>query len=63
MGGLHGVAVREAEWESVSHGHFVDARRGGDQKMASLPRVNDGSVVVGGDVGGNYNRRIQIVYI
>ena len=45
----------------MGHGHFVDARRGGDQKMASESRVNNGSVVIGGAVGGNYNRRIKIV--
>ena len=53
MGSSHGVVVREADWESVGHGHFVSARRGGPQKMASAPIVNNGSVVVGGDVGGN----------
>ena len=63
MGGSHGVAVREANWESVFHGHFVGALRGGDHKIASAPRVNDGSVVVGGSVVGNENRRIQIFYI
>ena len=53
MGGSYCVAVREANWESVGHGHSVGARRGGDQKMASAPRVNDSSVVVGGAVGRN----------
>ena len=53
MGGSHDVAVREANWESMGHGEFVGARRGGAQKMDSAPRVNDGSVVVGGAVGGN----------
>ena len=53
MGGSYCVAVREANWESVGHGHFVGAWRDGDQKMASAPRVNDSSVVVGGAVGRN----------
>ena len=53
MGGSHGVSVRESDWESVGHRHFVGARIGGAQKMASIPRVNDGSVVIGGAVGGN----------
>ena len=52
MRGLHGGAVREADWESVGHGHFVGAGHGGAQKMASAPKVNDGSVIVGGAVGG-----------
>ena len=52
MGGSHDVAVREADWESMGHGHFVGVRRGGAQKMASEPRVNNGSVVVDGAVGG-----------
>ena len=53
MGGSHGVSVREADWESMGNGHFVGARRGGDQKMASAHRVNNGSVVVGWAVGGD----------
>ena len=53
MGGLHDVAVREADWEYMGHGHFVGAWRGGAQKMASALRVDDGSVVLGGDVGRN----------
>ena len=53
MGGSHDVAVREADWESIDHGNFFGARRGGPQKMASAPRVNDASVFVGGDVGRN----------
>ena len=53
MGGSRGVAVREADWESVGHGYFLISRRGGPQKMASAPRVNDASVFVGGDVGRN----------
>ena len=53
MRGLHDVAVREASWDSMGHGNSVGARRGGAQKMASAPRVNNGSVVIGGDVGRN----------
>ena len=53
MRGSHDVAVREADWESMGHGHFVGARCGGAQKMDSAPRVNDGSVVVVGAVGRN----------
>ena len=53
MGGSHDVVVREADWESMDHGHFVGAQRGGDHKTVSAPRVNDGSVVVRGAVGGN----------
>ena len=53
MGGSHDIAVREADWDSVGHGHFVGARRGGAQKMTSAPRVKNGSVVVGGNVSGN----------
>ena len=53
MGGSHDIAVREADWESMGHGHFVGAWRGGAQKMASAPRVNDGSVVFGRAVGRN----------
>ena len=53
MGGLHDVVVRESDWGSMGHGHFVGALRGEAQKMASSPRVNDGYVVVGGSVGGN----------
>ena len=51
MGGSHDVAVREADRESMFHRHFVGARRGGAQKMASAPSVNNGVVVVGGGVG------------
>ena len=53
MGVLHDVAVREAGWDSMCHGQFFGAQRGGTQKMASAPRVGDGSIVVGGAVGGN----------
>ena len=51
MGGSHDVAVREADWDSVGHGQFVGAQRGGSQKMACAPRINDGSIVIGGAVG------------
>ena len=53
MGGSHDVAVREADWDSVGHGQFVGAQRGGSQKRTIAPRVSDSSVVVGGAVGGN----------
>ena len=53
MAGSHDFSVREANWGSMGHGHFVGARRGGAQKMGSAPRFKDGSVVVGGDVGGD----------
>ena len=53
MGGLHDFDVREDDWESMVHGQFVVARRGGAYKIAGAPRVNDGYIVVGGYGGEN----------
>ena len=53
MGGSHDVAIRKSDWEFMGPGHFLGAWRGEAQKMAIAPRVNNGSVVVSGAVGGN----------
>ena len=53
MGGSNDVAVREADWESMGHWNFVWCTEWWGPEIASVPRVNDGSVVAGGAVGGN----------
>ena len=53
MGGSHGVAVREADWESGGSWALCGCMAWWGPEMVSAPIVNDGSVVIGGAVGGN----------